>query len=198
MRTLLLVLLALVATATPASAATPLEAGTQLAANPTGFRCVNGLNVRGHLLVSVGCARHNPSLPAIGPVVAIRETYGVVRIADPTKWQQLPRIVGSATLITGSVEAPIGATVCASGPIAGWRCGVIQAKNQNVSYPDKMLTGMTRTSLCAYPGEDWVPVVSGSNAQGHLIGGSTSGGCMSFFYPINKILAAEGFTLVTA
>ncbi|WP_433264232.1 S1 family peptidase [Actinosynnema sp. CS-041913] len=201
MRTLLIVLLALVATATPASAATPLEAGTQLTLNQNS-RCVNGFNVRGYLLVSVHCANANGTLigpggVVIGPVERKRATYGVVRILDPSAWDQLPRLAGHPTPITGSVEAAVGATVCTSSRISGWRCGTVVAKNQSISHGTGTITGLTRTNLCVQPGDDWLPVISGSHAQGHLMGGST-GGCTSFFYPINRILAAEGFTLVTA
>ncbi|RKT57130.1 S1 family peptidase [Saccharothrix australiensis] len=217
MRTLLPVLfafLALVATAmpasatpasatppsaTPASAATPLEAGTALT-GPGGGRCVNGFNVRGHLLVSARCAGaggvvRGPGGGVIGPVTAVRDVYGVVRVADPSAWDQLPRVAGLSTPVAGAAEAPVGATVCAAGRRTGWHCGTVQAKNQSVHYPEGTITGLTRANLCVQPGDDWLPVVSGDQAQGHLVGGS---GCTAYFYPVNRILAAEGFTLVTA
>ncbi|MBB5955440.1 streptogrisin C [Saccharothrix tamanrassetensis] len=197
MRTLLVVLLLLVATATPAAAAIPLEAGTPLNQS-AGARCVNGFNTAGHLLVSVACARANPTLPGIGPVVAIRATYAVVRLSDPDKWDQLPRVAGHPTAVTGSLEGTVGSSVCGISRVGGTRCGVIQAKNASITFPGGTVTGLTRTSLCVHPGEDWVPVVAGGQAQGHLIGGSGSGSCSSYFYPLSRILAAERLTLVTA
>ncbi|CCH34430.1 S1 family peptidase [Actinosynnema sp. NPDC047251] len=182
---------------------TPLEAGTTLG-SPPNARCANGFNVRGHLLISTRCANTTdpvtgPGGGQIGPITRIRDTYAVVKVQDPTKWNQLPRIVGSATPITGSAEAPIGARVCAGSALQGWQCGTLQAKNQTVHHPSGSITGLTRTNLCAQPGNDWLPVVSGSQAQGHLIGASGgSGTCTSYFYPINRILQAEAFTLVTA
>ncbi|MEV0680371.1 S1 family peptidase [Actinosynnema sp. NPDC050436] len=220
MRTLLpasLTLLALLtptppATATPATPTTsttttapiPLEAGTPLT-SPPNARCVNGFNVQGHLLVSVRCATHTnpvtgPGGGRIGPVLRIRDTYAVVKVLDPASWDQLPRLAGYATPITGSAEAAIGATVCAGTRSTGWRCGTVQAKNQTVNHGTGAITGLTRTNLCVHSGDDWVPVVSGNQAQGHLLGGSGSGSgnCTSFFYPINRILKAEQFTLTTA
>ncbi|GAA1336255.1 S1 family peptidase [Saccharothrix algeriensis] len=209
MRTLLLVLLALLAAVAPATAApaptpgpvpgaVPLEAGTRLE-GPAGSRCANGFNVRGHLLVPAGCAPvgavlRGPGGGVVGPVVHVRPAYAVVRVQDPSAWRQLPRVVGHPTTVTGSAEAPVGASVCAAGGRTGWRCGTVLAKNQSVHHPGGTITGLTRTSLCVQPGDDWLPVVSGGHAQGHLVGGS---GCASYFFPINKVLAAEGFTLVT-
>jgi hypothetical protein len=201
MRTLLLVLFALVATATPATAATPLSAGTPLTSS-TGGLCSNGFNVKGHLLVSPSCGGlgatvKGPGGGVVGPVIATRPTYSVVKIGDPAQWVQLPGIVGRPGSITGSVESPVGAAVCAAGRTSGWRCGTVQAKNVTVSYPGGTVTGLTRTSLCAQPGDEWGAVVAGTHAQGHLLGASNGGACATYFYPLNRILAAEGFTLVT-
>lgn len=209
MRTLLLVLTLLVATAAPAvattdtaAAATPLEAGTPLSTwnNP---RCVNGFNVRGHLLVSPSCGPvgtivHGPGGVDIGPIVAVRSTYAVVRITNTAAWVQRPTIAGRGA-VTGSTEMPVGGVVCTVGRTTGLRCGTVQAKNVTVNYPTGVVHGLTRTNLCTEPGEHWSPVFAGTQAQGHLLGGTgncTTGGT-SFFTPINQILAAEGFTLVT-
>ncbi|WP_367136207.1 S1 family peptidase [Saccharothrix sp. HUAS TT1] len=209
MRTLLIVLTLLAAAASPAVAApaalpTPLEAGTPLyAAN--GARCANGFNVRGHLVVppscgNVGTAVRGPGMVDIGPVVAVRQTYAVVRITNTAAWVQRPTIAGfPGTTIRGSAETPVGGQVCAAGRTTGLRCGVVQAKNVTVNYPEGVVYGLTRTNLCTEPGDQWAPVFTGAQAQGHVLGGSgncTTGGT-SFFQPINRILAAEGFTLVT-
>ncbi|MEU4803554.1 S1 family peptidase [Actinosynnema sp. NPDC023587] len=213
MKTLLLTLLLTAATAgapatatatpPPATAPVPLEAGTPLG-SPSHARCANGFNVRGHLLIAVRCADGTgpitgPGGGQVGPVVRVRDTYAVVKVQDPAKWNQLPRLVGSPTPITGSTEAAVGAAVCAASRTSGWRCGTLQAKNQTVHHGTGVITGLTRTNLCVQPGDDWVPVVSGSQAQGHLLGGlgGGPGGCTSFFQPINRILRAEAFTLVT-
>ncbi|WP_447003891.1 S1 family peptidase [Saccharothrix isguenensis] len=204
MRTLLIVLTLLVATATPASAATPLEAGTMLTTS-TGMRCTNGFNVRGHLVVSPSCGSvgttvRGPGGVDIGPVIAVRPAYAVVRITNPYAWVQRPTVVGNTRSITGSFETPVGGQVCAVSQTTGLWCGTVVAKNVTVSYPTGAVHGLTRTNLCAEPGDrEWAPVFTGTQAQGHVLGGSgncTTGGA-SFFYPVNRILSAEGFTLVT-
>jgi streptogrisin C len=208
MRTLLFVLTLLVAMATPAMATAsplpvPLEAGTLLSTS-TGARCVNGFNVRGHLLVSPSCATlgtvvRGPDGTEIGPVIAIRPTYAVVRITNTGAWVQRPTIAGRGGVITASTEAPVGGSVCAAGRTTGLRCGTVLAKNVTVYYPEGVVYGLTRTSICTEPGDHWAPVFSGSQAQGHLLGGNgnCSSGGTSFFYPVNRILSAERFTLVT-
>ncbi|QQQ75275.1 peptidase S1 [Saccharothrix sp. 6-C] len=208
MRTLLLVLTLLVAAAAPAAAATaalptPLEAGTALyPAN--GARCANGFNVRGHLLVSPSCGTvgttvRGPGMVDIGPIVAVRTTYAVVRITNTAAWVQRPTIAGRSGTITGSAETPVGGQVCAAGRTTGLRCGAVQAKNVTVNYPEGVVYGLTRTTVCTEPGDQWAPVFTGSQAQGHSLGGSgnCSVGGSSFFYPLNRILAENGFTLVT-
>ncbi|MBW4716606.1 S1 family peptidase [Saccharothrix obliqua] len=196
MRTLLTTLAALLlaitaptATAAPAAAPVKLEAGSQL----PGTRCVNGFNTHGHLLVSPTCARANSTLPGVGPVVAVRDAYAVVRLAEPEKWYQSPTVAGRP--VTGSTPATVGSSVCTSSRTSGWHCGTVQALNQSVSYPDGVVTGLTRTNLCVQPGDSWNPVISGGNAQGHIIGGSH---CTAYFLPLNRILSAEQLTLVTA
>jgi streptogrisin C len=203
MRTLLIVLTLLVATATPASAATPLEAGTILITS-TGMRCPNGFNVHGHLLVSpscgpVGTTVRGPGGVEVGPVIAVRSTYAVVRITNPYAWIQRPTVVGYSRAITGSFETPVGGQVCTAGRTTGLRCGTVVAKNVTVSYPTGTVYGLTRTSVCIEPGDQWSPIFTGTQAQGHVLGASgncTTGGS-SFLYPINRILSAEGFRLVT-
>ncbi|KOX12730.1 hypothetical protein ADK67_46865 [Saccharothrix sp. NRRL B-16348] len=209
MRTLLLVLTLLAAVATPATAApaalpTPLEAGTPLyPAN--GLRCANGFNARGFLIVSpscgiVGTVVRGPGLVDIGPIVAVRQTYAIVRITNTAAWVQRPTIAGYAgTTIRGSAETPVGGQVCAAGRTTGLRCGAVQAKNVTVNYPGGTVYGLTRTSVCTEPGDQWAPLFTGAQAQGHSLGGSgnCSTGGASYFEPLNRVLAAERLTLVT-
>ncbi|MGM1060493.1 S1 family peptidase [Saccharothrix sp. Mg75] len=219
MRTLLIALVLLLGTAAPAAAVpvlaapvpaapvsaapVPLEAGTPLT-TAAGARCTNGFNVRGHLLVQpscgpVGTVVRGPGGGVVGSITAVRPTYAVVTITDAAAWVQRPTVAGRPGVVTGSVETPVGGSVCRVGGATGLRCGTVQARNVTVFLPAGTITGVTRTNLCPEPGDHWAPVISGSNAQGHVIGGS--GGCSSggttFFYPVNRVLAAEGFTLVT-
>ncbi|XVV02328.1 S1 family peptidase [Actinosynnema sp. CA-248983] len=201
MRTLLIALTLLGTTATtPATAATtaaiPLEAGTPLTSS-TGARCVNGFNADGYLMLHPSCAGENttvkgPGGGTIGPVVSARPTYSIVKVVDPSQWDQLPRAAG--TTITGSVETPVGGTVCMVSPTTGRRCGTVTAKNATVTFPQGTISGLTRVNLCAQTGDQWAALTSGTQAQGHVLGGS---GCSTYFQPINRILAAEGLTLLT-
>jgi streptogrisin C len=107
---------------------------------------------------------------------------------------------GNLLPVAGSREAPVGAAICRSGSTTGTRCGVIQAKNQTVNYPEGAVTGLTRTNVCAEGGDSGGPWLSGDQAQGVTSGGSgdcTRGG-ITFFQPVNEILAVNDLTLVTA
>ncbi|PZG01702.1 S1 family peptidase [Micromonospora deserti] len=107
---------------------------------------------------------------------------------------------GGTLPVAGSQEAPVGASVCRSGSTTGTRCGVIRARNATVNYPEGTVTGLTRTNVCAEPGDSGGAWLSGDQAQGVTSGGSgdcTRGG-VTFFQPLNEILAANDLTLVTA
>jgi len=76
----------------------------------------------------------------------------------------------------------------------------VLAKNATVNYPQGTVTGLTRTNVCAEPGDSGGSWLSGSQAQGVTSGGSgncTSGGII-YFQPVNEILSVYGLTLVTS
>ncbi|GAB3172994.1 streptogrisin C [Micromonospora palomenae] len=107
---------------------------------------------------------------------------------------------GGTVPVNGSTEAPVGASICRSGSTTGARCGVVQAKNATVNYPEGTVTGLTRTNVCAEPGDSGGAWLSGDQAQGVTSGGSgdcTTGG-ITFFQPVNEILQRNNLTLVTA
>ncbi|MBY8854472.1 hypothetical protein K7G98_42015, partial [Saccharothrix sp. MB29] len=73
---------------------TPLEAGTPLTA-AGGGRCLNGFNVRGHLLVPpscgpVGTVVGGPGGAVVGTITAVRPTYAVVTNTHPAPRVQPP------------------------------------------------------------------------------------------------------------
>jgi streptogrisin C len=106
---------------------------------------------------------------------------------------------GGEVPVAGSAEAPIGASICRSGSTTGTRCGVIQAKNVTVRYPEGTVPGLTQTDVCAEPGDSGGPWISGDQAQGITSGGSgdcTAGGT-TFFQPVNEVLQRLNLTLVT-
>ncbi|CAM4044648.1 hypothetical protein GCM10009799_46180 [Nocardiopsis rhodophaea] len=175
-------------------------------------RCSIGAAVRtatgtGGFLTAYPCGRP-------GDVVRSPDgTYGTVRWVDPElgvafvetdeDWILTPHVRtspgGALKTIDGSREAPIGASLCRSGSTTGWHCGTIQAKNQDVRFTWGTVIGLTRTSVCAEPGDTGGPFISGSQLQGILLGGGGScrTGGYTYFVPINPVLAKYRLMLVT-
>jgi streptogrisin C len=111
-------------------------------------------------------------------------------------------VAGGNVAVRGSTEAPVGAALCRSGRTTGWKCGVIEAKNVSVSYPEGTVNGMTRTNICAEGGDSGGPFITAAGqGQGVLSGGNYS--CKgnqaklakSYFYPLNPLLSAFNLTL---
>jgi streptogrisin C len=103
--------------------------------------------------------------------------------------------------VRGSAEAPIGASICRSGSTTGWHCGTVLGKNETVNYSSgETVHELTRTSVCAEPGDSGGSYISGDQAQGVTSGGwgDCSGGGETWYQPVNEILAAYGLTLHTA
>lgn len=106
---------------------------------------------------------------------------------------------GSNIGVAGSTESAVGASVCRSGSTSGWHCGTVEAKNQTVQYAEGTVNGLTRTTVCAEPGDSGGSYLSGNQAQGTTSGGSgdcTAGGT-TYFQPVNEVLSAYGLTLLT-
>ncbi|MGI5284993.1 S1 family peptidase [Nonomuraea polychroma] len=106
---------------------------------------------------------------------------------------------GSLVTVRGSTQASVGASICRSGSTTGWRCGIIQQHNATVRYPQGTVTGLTRTSACAQPGDSGGSFISGSQAQGVTSGGSgnCSTGGTTYHQPVNEILSVYRLTLRT-
>jgi len=112
---------------------------------------------------------------------------------------------GSDVTVAGSSQAAVGSSICRSGSTTGWHCGTIQANNQTVNYGGgDIVGGLTRTSVCAEPGDSGGAYVSPNGAtrvqaQGITSGGSgnCSSGGTTFHQPVNEALGAYGLTLVT-
>lgn len=121
-------------------------------------------------------------------------------VAANTNWTATPYVKGSGganVQVTGSVLQPVGSSVCRSGSTTGWHCGTVQQHNTSVTYPEGTISGVTRTTVCAEPGDSGGSYISGSQAQGVTSGGSgnCSSGGTTFFQPLNPILSAYGLTL---
>ncbi|WP_240777897.1 S1 family peptidase [Nonomuraea basaltis] len=106
---------------------------------------------------------------------------------------------GSLVTVRGSTQASVGSSICRSGSTTGWRCGTIQQHNATVTYPQGTVSGLTRTSACAQPGDSGGSFISGSQAQGVTSGGSgnCSVGGTTYHQPVNEILSVYGLTLRT-
>lgn len=119
-------------------------------------------------------------------------------------WWTVPVVLGWGTvsdqLVRGSAEAPVGASICRSGSTSHWHCGTVLAKNETVNYSQGAVHQMTKTSVCAEPGDSGGSFISGDQAQGVTSGGwgNCSSGGETWYQPINEILNRYGLTLHTA
>ncbi|MFG2550816.1 S1 family peptidase [Streptomyces sp. NPDC048581] len=119
-------------------------------------------------------------------------------------WWTVPVVLGWGTvpdqLVRGSGEAPVGSSICRSGSTTHWHCGTVLAKNETVNYSQGAVHQMTKTSVCAEPGDSGGSFISGDQAQGVTSGGwgNCSGGGETWFQPVNEILNRYGLTLHTA
>ncbi|MEV5538057.1 S1 family peptidase [Saccharopolyspora shandongensis] len=170
----------------------------------SGSRCSVGFSVQGGFVTAGHCGNAGDSTSQ--PTGQFEGSsfpgndYGWVRVgsADTPK-PLVNQYNGSNVTVAGSTESAEGASICRSGSTTGWHCGSVQAKNQTVQYPQGTVTGLTRTNVCAEPGDSGGSWLSGSQAQGVTSGGSgnCSSGGTTYFQPVNEILQAYGLTLLT-
>ncbi|MFF3611608.1 S1 family peptidase [Streptomyces sp. NPDC002580] len=119
-------------------------------------------------------------------------------------WWTVPVVLGWGTvsdqLVRGSAEAPIGASICRSGSTSHWHCGNVLAKNETVNYSQGAVHQMTKTSVCAEPGDSGGSFISGDQAQGVTSGGwgNCGSGGETWYQPVNEILNRYGLRLHTA
>ncbi|MFJ7244745.1 S1 family peptidase [Kitasatospora sp. NPDC098652] len=123
-------------------------------------------------------------------------------VAAGSDWTAQPQVndyAGGAVTVGGSSEQTVGGSVCRSGSTTGWHCGTVQELGATVNYQEGSVYGLTRTDVCAEPGDSGGSFISGDQAQGVTSGGSgdcTSGG-ETYFQPVNPILDTYGLTLAT-
>ncbi|MDO0929332.1 S1 family peptidase [Streptomyces sp. TG1A-8] len=119
-------------------------------------------------------------------------------------WWTVPVVLGWGTvpdqLVRGSAVAPVGASICRSGSTTHWHCGTVLATDETVNYSQGAVHQLTRTNVCAEPGDSGGSFISGDQAQGVTSGGwgNCSSGGETWFQPINEILGRYGLTLHTA
>ncbi|TYB59171.1 S1 family peptidase [Nonomuraea sp. PA05] len=99
--------------------------------------------------------------------------------------------------VRGAAVAQPGSSVCRSGSTTQWHCGSVQQLNTSVTYPQGTVSGVTRTSVCAEPGDSGGSFISGDQAQGVTSGGSgnCSSGGTTYFQPVGEILSTYGLSL---
>ncbi|MQY12532.1 hypothetical protein SRB5_26670 [Streptomyces sp. RB5] len=124
-------------------------------------------------------------------------------VAANTSWTSQPWVKGSGganVTVTGSTQAAVGSSICRSGSTTGWHCGTIQQHNTSVTYQEGTVSGVTRTNVCAEPGDSGGSFISGSQAQGTTSGGSgnCSSGGTTYYQPVNEALQVYGLTLKTS
>ncbi|WP_329519216.1 S1 family peptidase [Spirillospora sp. NBC_01491] len=167
-------------------------------------RCTVGFSVGGGYITSGECAGAGETVIGDNGVVqgTVQGTtfpgHGGAWVRTNSSWQPrglVDRQDGTSVTVSGSQPAPVGSAACMSGAVSGWQCGVIQARDVTVNFPEGVLNGLIRTDICAAPGDRGAPLIADGQAQGILI--ATSGGCTSFFLPVDEVLAPYGLTLVT-
>jgi streptogrisin C len=182
-----------------------------------GSRCSLGFNARSgsarYVITAGHCTNIGTTWSGVGGSIGRTagssfpgNDYGIIQVTS-TAAVSTPLVdrysAGTDATVRGSTQAGVGSTICRSGSTTGWRCGTIGAHNQTVRYPQGTVTGLTRTSACAQPGDSGGSFVSPNStsvqAQGVTSGGSgncTTGGT-TFHQPVNEVLSRFGLTLVT-
>jgi streptogrisin C len=173
-----------------------------------GGRCSIGFSVAGGYVTAGHCGTTGTATSGFNRIA--QGTFGgssfpgndyawVRTNADWTPTAFVNDYLGNNVPVAGGQEAAVGAAICRSGSTTGWHCGVVQAKNVSVNYAQGQVDGLTRTNVCAEPGDSGGSWISGDQAQGTTSGGSgncTSGGT-TYFQPLTEALSAFGLTLTT-
>lgn len=173
-------------------------------------RCSIGFSVHGGFVTAGHCGQAGGAVrgwdgSAIGHFQGSsfpENDYAWVNVGSG--WWTVPVVLGWGTvsdqLVRGSNEAPIGASVCRSGSTTHWHCGNVLAKNETVNYSQGAVRQMTKTSVCAEPGDSGGSFISGDQAQGVTSGGwgNCGSGGETWHQPINEILNRYGLRLHTA
>jgi hypothetical protein len=173
-------------------------------------RCSIGFSVHGGFVTAGHCGRAGAAVRGwdhthIGTFQGSSfpgDDYAWVSVGSG--WWTVPVVLGWGTvpdqLVRGSNEAPVGASICRSGSTTRWHCGTVLAKNETVNYSQGAVHQLTKTSVCAEPGDSGGSFISGDQAQGVTSGGwgNCSGGGQTWFQPVNEILNRYGLRLHTA
>lgn len=193
-----------------------LQGGQGIMAETPGAQCSVGFNVTSGSVRYILTAGHCTELGGtwsgldatpIGPVVRSsfpEDDFGLIEVTSPS-WRQTSGVVtpDGPVAITGVGQAPVGASVCRSGATTGYQCGTVEAVDQTVNYGrGDVVNGLTRTGICAEPGDSGGPYFNGSQALGTLSGGTGTCfislfGSETFYQPVGEALSAYNVQLVT-
>jgi len=196
-------------TATPTTFAAGTVGGDPYYINGN-TRCSIGFSVHGGFVSAGHCGGVNSSVVGwdgswMGTFAGSSfpgNDYSFIRIGGG--WWSAPVVLGWGTipdrLVRGSAEAPVGSSICRSGSTTHWHCGTVLAKNETVNYQQGAVYQMTKTNVCAEPGDSGGSFITDEQAQGVTSGGwgNCSSGGEIWFQPVNEILGAYGLSLVTA
>ncbi|MEV7097525.1 S1 family peptidase [Amycolatopsis sp. NPDC051045] len=200
-------------TVATAPAAEPFSAGT-VGGDPYyingNTRCSIGFSVQGGFVSAGHCGGAGSSVvgwdgSAMGSFAGSSfpgNDYSFIRIGNG--WWTAPVVLGWGTvsdaLVRGSWVAPVGTSVCRSGSTTHWHCGTVLGQNETVNYAQGAVYQMTRTNVCAEPGDSGGSFITGDQAQGVTSGGwgNCGSGGETWFQPVNEILQTYGLSLVTA
>jgi streptogrisin C len=178
-----------------------------------GGRCSVGFNaISGHTryIITAGhCTKlggtwSGPDGTAIGPVAKSTfpgHDFGLVEVTSAA-WEQTHDVESDHGYlnVAGDKPAAVGDQVCLSGSTTGYHCGQVESVGETVNYGDgDVVNGLTGTNICAEAGDSGGSIMSGTQAQGTLSGGS--GGCLlggkTYYQPIQEVLSTYGLTLIT-
>ncbi|RSM80038.1 S1 family peptidase [Kibdelosporangium aridum] len=196
-------------TATPTTFAAGTVGGDPYYINGN-TRCSIGFSVHGGFVSAGHCGGVNSSVVGwdgswMGTFAGSSfpgNDYAFIRIGGG--WWTAPVVLGWGAvpdrLVRGSAEAPVGSSICRSGSTTRWHCGTVLAKNETVNYQQGAVHQMTKTNVCAQPGDSGGSFITGEQAQGVTSGGwgNCSTGGETWFQPVNEILGVYGLSLVTA
>jgi streptogrisin B len=194
----------------PGELAPMLEGGDRVYSNPAGA-CTIAVNARagsvayaltaGHCTVA-GATWYTDVSMAVpvgpsGPASFPGDDFGTVVYTNPLVPVERTQVCG--VTITGVGSAVVGQSVRREGSTTGCRSGTVTGLNYTVNYGGGVIvSGLIRTNVCAEPGDSGGPLAAGSLLIGILSGGSgnCSSGGVTYYQPVNEVLAALGATIV--
>ncbi|PSK97329.1 streptogrisin C [Murinocardiopsis flavida] len=174
-----------------------------------GGRCSIGFSVEGGFVTAGHCGAEGTQVSSedgsgTGTVAgSVFPGNDMAHAQTESNWTPQPVVndyQGGTVTVGGSEETPEGGAICRSGSTTGWHCGTVESKNQSVDYGGgDVVNGLTRTDVCAEPGDSGGSWLTDNQAQGVTSGGSgnCSSGGVTFFQPVNPILDEFGVSLLT-